>query len=54
MLYHLEHNPSEKYDVSGDHADVIAEIKELADKHKAGVDAPPSQLEIPLGKQVSK
>ncbi len=47
-LYHLEHDPSEKYDVSADHPDVIAEIKKIAEEHKAALKAPPSQLEIPL------
>ena len=48
LLFQLEHDPSEKYDVSKDHADVIATIQQVAEKHRATVQAPPSQLEIRL------
>jgi arylsulfatase A-like enzyme len=48
QLYHLGHDPSEKHEVSADHADVIAEIQQLAEEHRATLDAPVSQLEIPL------
>ena len=44
VLYHLRHDPSEKYDVAADHPDVIAEIKAAVEKHRAGVTAAPSQL----------
>jgi arylsulfatase A-like enzyme len=46
LLFHLEHDPSEKRDLAKDHADVIAEIQKLVSEHQAGLDAPPSQLEL--------
>ncbi len=46
LLYHLENDPSEQFDVAKDHPDVVSAIRELASKHKAGVMAPPSQLDL--------
>lgn len=48
VLYHLEHDPSEKYDVAKDHPEVIKELKAAAEKHRKTVKPVPSQLEIPL------
>lgn len=48
LLYQLEHDPSEKYDVSKQHPEVIAAIAEVVKEHQANLTAPPSQLEIPL------
>ena len=48
LLYHLEHDPSEQYDLAAAHPEIVADLIAEAEKHKAGVDAPPSQLEIPL------
>jgi arylsulfatase A-like enzyme len=50
VLYNLEVDPSEKWDVAEQHPEVIAEIKAAADAHKETVVAVPSQLEIPLPK----
>ncbi len=49
-LYHLGHDPSEKYNIAAKHEDVIAEIREVAKEHQSKLVAPPSQLEIPLPK----
>ncbi len=46
LLYNLEHDPSEKYDVSKGHPEVIADIRKLVAEHEAGLQAPPSQLEL--------
>jgi arylsulfatase A-like enzyme len=46
LLYNLEHDPGEKFNVAQDHSDVVAKLKELATQHAAGVNAPPSQLEL--------
>lgn len=46
LLFNLETDPAEQFDVAKDHADVIASIRELVSKHQAGVTAPPSQLEL--------
>jgi len=48
VLYQLEHDPSEKYDVAKDHPDVIETLKAAAEKHRKTVKPVPSQLEIPL------
>jgi arylsulfatase A len=44
QLYHLRHDPSERFDVAKDHPDVIADIKAAVERHKAGVTPAPSQL----------
>ncbi len=46
LLYNLELDPAEKFDVAGEHSDVIAEIRKVASEHQAQVVAPPSQLEL--------
>ena len=46
LLFNLEIDPSEKYNVAKDHADVIAAIRELASQHTATVTPVPSQLEL--------
>ncbi len=51
VLYHLEHDPSEKYDVAEHHPDVIDDIRQAAAAHRAALEIPPSQLEIPLSDQ---
>jgi len=48
VLYNLLVDPSEKYEVSQKHPEIIEEIKQEVEKHKAKLIAPPSQLEIPL------
>lgn len=48
VLYNLEVDPSEKWNVADRHPEVIAEIKAAAETHKATIVAVPSQLEIPL------
>jgi len=50
VLYHLEHDPSEMYDVAKDHPAVIQELSAAAEKHQKTVKPVPSQLEIPLAK----
>ena len=50
VLYNLEVDPSEKWDVAEKHLDVIAEIKAAADAHRETIVVVPSQLEIPLPK----
>jgi arylsulfatase A len=46
LLFNLETDPSEKLDLGKDHPDVIAEIRKLVSEHQAGLEAPPSQLEL--------
>ena len=53
LLYNLDVDPSEKYDVGKDHADVVAKIAALAENHRASVVPVKNQLEelipIPAG-----
>jgi arylsulfatase A-like enzyme len=46
LLFHLEVDPGESYNVAAKHADVLAEIQAVVEKHKAGMEAAPSQLEL--------
>jgi arylsulfatase A-like enzyme len=48
LLYHLEHDPSEKYNVAADHPEVIEQIQRIVREHMTSVEAVPNQLEIPL------
>jgi arylsulfatase A len=54
LLFHLGHDPSEKYNIAAKHPDVVAEIQKLAQQHQAAFKPPPSQLEIPLRRKGSK
>jgi len=45
LLFHLDHDPEERFDVAKDHADVIAEIHQLVDDHRAALNPAPTQLE---------
>ncbi|GAB4147794.1 MAG: sulfatase [Planctomycetaceae bacterium] len=51
LLFHLEHDPSEKYNIAKDHPEVIQEIQQEVKAHLAKRKTPPSQLEIPLRKR---
>jgi arylsulfatase A-like enzyme len=44
LLYHLEHDPSEKYNVAEDYPDVIAEIEAVTEAHRATLETVPDQL----------
>ena len=44
VLHHLEHDPSEKYDVAKDHPDVIADIMKEVEKHRATLKPGKDQL----------
>ncbi|HEY2573548.1 MAG TPA: sulfatase, partial [Verrucomicrobiaceae bacterium] len=45
LLYDLESDPGESFDVAAQHADVIVRIKEAVKKHKATVKPVPNQME---------
>ena len=45
VLYNLHHDPSEKFDVAGQHADVIADIRAEVERHQATLETPSSELE---------
>src|SRR3990170_3455000 len=44
LLYNLDQDPSEKFDVASKHADVVAEIQRIADDHKKTVKPVENQL----------
>ena len=44
-LYHLGHDPSEKHNMAEKHPDIIAQIRELAEAHKAAMIPGEPQLE---------
>ena len=46
LLFHLDSDPSERFDLSKKHPEVISQIQQLVAEHEAGLDAPPSQLEL--------
>ncbi|MFB3905075.1 MAG: sulfatase [Acidobacteriota bacterium] len=48
LLYNLEHDPSEKFDIARQHPEVIAEILALAEQHRSTIQPVPDQLAIPL------
>ena len=45
LLFHLEHDPSEKYDVAEDNPDVIADIQRRVERHRANLKPVESELE---------
>ncbi|MBD3672620.1 MAG: sulfatase [Planctomycetaceae bacterium] len=49
-LYHLLHDPSEKYNIADEHPEVIEEIRKLVAEHQKTVKPVVNQLEIPLDK----
>jgi arylsulfatase A-like enzyme len=46
LLYQLEHDPSEQFDLAEKHPEVIAEISAFVEEHKASVIPVPDQLAI--------
>jgi arylsulfatase A-like enzyme len=50
LLYNLDHDPSEQFDVAGQHPDVVSEIRRIADEHRRGVERVENQLEGLIGK----
>ena len=45
VLYHLEHDPGEQFDVSAEHPEALEEIMARVDAHRAGLDPWPIQLD---------
>ena len=50
LLFHVERDPSERFDVAADHAEVVAELQQRAEEFEASFEPPPSQLEARLAK----
>ena len=47
-LYHLDQDPSERFNVADENPDVVAELRRLADAHSATIEPVPNQLEVAL------
>ncbi len=45
LLFHLDRDPSEKYNVAEAHPDVVADIIEIAEQHSASMQPRPTQLD---------
>ncbi|MBN1492483.1 MAG: sulfatase [Phycisphaerae bacterium] len=45
LLFQLEHDPSESYDVAANHPDIVAEILRTVEEHRANSKPAPSRLE---------
>jgi arylsulfatase A len=45
LLYNLDHDPGEKYDLASKHPEVIAEIRQLAEAHKRAIPPVENQLD---------
>ncbi|MCI0681081.1 MAG: sulfatase [Gemmataceae bacterium] len=54
LLYHLEHDPSEKHDIGPDHAAVIAAIRQAVEQHRAKTAPGKNQLDGRLGKKAAR
>jgi arylsulfatase A len=48
VLYNLEVDPGEQWDVASEHPEVVEALVQAAAAHAATVEQVPSQLEIPL------
>jgi arylsulfatase A-like enzyme len=45
LLYNLDEDPSEKYDIADRRPDVLAEMRRVVDAHAATVEPVPTQME---------
>ncbi len=50
LLYHLEHDPSERFDLTAKHPAIVAEMQRLMQEHAQGVEAVADQLAIPISR----
>ena len=46
LLFNLDHDPSEKYDLSESHPEIIKKLQQIATKHQSALKPAPSQLEL--------
>jgi arylsulfatase A-like enzyme len=49
LLFHMEHDPSEQYDKAEDHPEVLEEIDDLVDEHRANMERREDQLARTIG-----
>jgi arylsulfatase A-like enzyme len=43
LLFQLEHDPSERFDVAQDHPEVVADLRRAVEKHRAELKPGPAQ-----------
>ncbi len=48
LLYDLEQDPSEKYDIAAEHPEIVADLLKAIEAHKAAVVPAPSQMEAKI------
>jgi arylsulfatase A-like enzyme len=49
LLYHLEHDPSERFNIAAKHPDEVAELKAVAEAHRKSVEPVEDQLAKRIG-----
>lgn len=54
LLYNLDHDPSEKWDIAAKHPEVIAEIRRIAETHKNGIPPVENQLDKRIPARAAK
>jgi arylsulfatase A len=50
ILFHVEQDPSEQYNIAEQHPEIVEELTKIVQAHQAGVVPIPAQLDIPLPK----
>ncbi len=45
LLFHLDHDPSERFNLSSEHPEIVADLDKTAREHLGSYDPPPSHLE---------
>ena len=50
LLYHLGHDPSERFDIAKEHPDVIADIRMVVERHRKTIVPVDDQLARVAGK----
>jgi hypothetical protein len=45
LLFNVNVDPGEKFNIAAEHPEVIAEIQKILEKHKAGIEPVENQLE---------
>jgi arylsulfatase A-like enzyme len=51
LLYHLEHDPSEKKDLAKKHPEVIEQLRAVAENHRASLEPVENQMEKVIPKK---
>lgn len=54
LLYNIENDPGEKYDIAKDHPEIVAELTKEYEKQKAAFTLPPSEIEKVLPNQAKR